>query len=258
MPNTSPFSSNASHQAAAQMVRYTLVYRASAAMLTMIWYGLLALLAGVHRGVAPSYFVFHTRRRYVRKEAGEVYSAPLMASSVLILVSRVGEIQSLGGLLVGGAVGIWFFVAGVVWLSILFHLPRPRVRAVGLGVALFMLLWVAFGAMAQIVWLQWWLPALQLWPLISLACFLVSSIGVATRSRSERFCGGWDKVHGGRLFLTLQFLPQLGFIFLLLPLFPYSWRFSPLLPLCSMTCGLCPWQPCSSFGWSALGGFSLT
>jgi len=50
--------------------------------------------------------------------------APFMASGVLILVSRVSEIQSLGGLLVGGAVGIWFFVAGVVWYSLICHVPE--------------------------------------------------------------------------------------------------------------------------------------
>ena len=58
---------------------------------------------------------------------GGLLVAPLVASGVLTLLSRVGEIQSLGGLMVGGALSIWFLVAGIVWLGILFHLPRPTI-----------------------------------------------------------------------------------------------------------------------------------
>ena len=42
------------------------------------------------------------------------------------------------------------------------RLPRPTLRAVGLGVLLFVILWIAFGAMAQVVWLQWWLIPIRL------------------------------------------------------------------------------------------------
>jgi dienelactone hydrolase len=223
---------NASHQAARRWLDATFgISRISSYVdRRMIWYGLhllawLIVLGAVAPVASPS--TAHTPRLRPKRSWGGLLLAPIMASGVLILVSRVGEIQSLGGLLVGGAVGIWFFVAGVVWLSILSHLPRPTVRAVGLGVALFMLLWVAFGAMAQIVWLQWWLiPArLQLWPLISLACFpwfLASGVaqeGVGAGKRVLWWLGQSTALVGGFV-LTLQFLPQLGFIFLLLPLFP--------------------------------------
>ncbi len=224
---------DASHQAARRWLDATfgISHISSYVDLRMIWYGLhllawLIVLGAVAPALALSSTAHKARVRPKRSWFG-LLPAPLMASGVLILVSRVSEIQSLGGLLVGGAVGIWFFVAGVVWLSILCDLPRPTVRAVGLGVALFMLLWVAFGAMAQVVWLQWWLiPArLQLWPLISLAClpwFLASGVaqqGVGVGERVLWWLGQSAALVGG-FFLTLQFLPQLGFIFLLLPLFP--------------------------------------
>jgi len=82
----------------------------------------------------------------------------------------VSEIQSLGGF--GGWCGGNLVLRGRRGVAEYSDLPRPRVRAVGLGVALFMLLWVAFGAMAG-VWLQWWLiPArLQLCPYLCLFGF---------------------------------------------------------------------------------------
>lgn len=225
---------NASHQAARRWLDATfgISHISNYVDLRMIWYGLhlvawLIVLGAVAPALAFSYSCAGTVKVLAFKRWGGLLLAPLMASAVLTLVSRVVEIQSLGGLLVGGAVGIWFFVAGVVWLSILSDLPRPTARAVGLGVTLFMLLWVAFGAMAQVVWLQWWLiPArLQLWPLISLAClpwFLASGVaqqGVGVGERVLWWLGQSAALVGG-FFLTLQFLPQLGFIFLLLPLFP--------------------------------------
>jgi hypothetical protein len=137
------------------------------------------------------------------------------------------EIQNLGGLQVGGAVGIWFFVAGTVWLAVLFRLPRPTGRTIGVGVVLFFLFWIAFGAMAQVVWLQWWLIPLRfrLWPLLSLAClpwFLASGIAQQGVGVIERVAWWlWQSLAlVGGFILVYQLVPELGFIFLLLPLFP--------------------------------------
>jgi hypothetical protein len=90
----------------------------------MLWYGLhlLAWLL-VIRAIAPFFAVpaiAHQAMRPLRSWGG-LLIAPVLASGFLTLVSRVGEIQSLGGLMVGGAVGIWFLVAGIVWLGILFR-----------------------------------------------------------------------------------------------------------------------------------------
>jgi pimeloyl-ACP methyl ester carboxylesterase len=153
--------------------------------------------------------------------------APLLASGSLTLISRVVAIENLGGVQVGGAVGIWFFLAGLSWMGVLWCLPRPTLRTIGLGVALFVLLWTAFGAMAQVLWLQWLLIPLRLrlWPLLSLACFpwfLASAMaqqGVGVGKRVLWWLGQSLALVGG-FSLVLYLLPQLGFIFLLLPLFP--------------------------------------
>lgn len=224
---------DASHQAALKWLNATfgLSPIGSYTDRRMVWYGLhlLAwlLLLGV---IAPVLAKLGTdswvRVRPLRKWGG-LLLAPLVATGVLKGVSQAIEIQSLGGLLVGGAIGIWFFVAGMVWLGVLFHLPRPAVRAAGLGVVLFILFWVAFGSMAQVVWLQWWLipTRLQFWLWLSLAClpwFLASGMaqqGVGAVKRVAWWLGQSVALVGGFI-LVLYLVPQLGFIFLLLPLFP--------------------------------------
>lgn len=236
VPNTEHITilfSDVSHQAALRWLNASF-NRSQTSNYTdrrMVWYGLhlLGWLIGLG-AVAPTLtLVSNTRTTGKRplRSWGGLFLAPLVAIVVLSLVSRGSEIRSLGGLLVGGALGLWFFVAGLVWLGILSCLPRPTPRAIGLGLVLFLLLWVTFGAMAQVVWLQWWLiPArLQLWPLLSLAClpwFLASGVaqqGVKPGRRVVWWLGQSIALVGG-LFLALYLLPQLGFIFLLLPIFP--------------------------------------
>ena len=175
---------------------------------------------------------------------GGLLGAPLAAAAALMLMSQVSELDNLGGLKVGGALGIWFLVGGLVWLGIqILGLPNQRhgqkslspqsialaltPRSIALGGVGFALLWFAFGAMAQMVWLQWWLiPArLQLWPLLSLAClpwFLASGLAQQGVGRGKRVLWwlGQSMVLIGGLLLTISALPQLGFIFLLLPIFP--------------------------------------
>ncbi|MCY7279252.1 MAG: alpha/beta hydrolase, partial [Phormidesmis sp. CAN_BIN44] len=128
---------------------------------------------------------------------------------------------------VGGAVGIWFLIAGLVWLGILGRLPRVSWQLVGFGIALFGLLWVAVGAMAQIVWLQWWLiPArLMIWLPISIACFpwFLASGMVQQSTRWFTRLGWWfgqSVMLIAGFLLVIIVLPKLGFMFLLLPLFP--------------------------------------
>ncbi|MBW4638706.1 MAG: lysophospholipase [Gloeocapsa sp. UFS-A4-WI-NPMV-4B04] len=223
---------NASHQSALRWLDDTFAksHTSNYVDRRMLWYGLhllawLLLLGTIAPFVAAPATTYKVMRPLT--SWGGLLIAPFVASGVLNLFSRVGEIESLGGLMVGGAVGIWFFVAGIVWLSILFHLPNPTLRAVGIGIAFFGLLWVAFGAIAQVVWLQWWLipPRLLLWPLLSLAClpWFVAS-GVAQQSAGIGRRVGWWLGQSTALivglYLALYLLPQLSFIFLLLPLFP--------------------------------------
>jgi hypothetical protein len=197
----------------------------------MVWYALHLLAWLLVLGAVAPVFIEKVPESLVKVQPFRrwlgLILAPLLASGSLTLISRVVAIENLGGVQVGGAVGIWFFLAGLSWLGVLWYLPPPTPRAISLGVVLFILLWTAFGAMAQVLWLQWLLIPLRLrlWPLLSLACFpwfLASGMaqqGVGVGKRVLWWLGQSLALVGG-FSLVLYLLPQLGFIFLLLPLFP--------------------------------------
>ena len=224
---------NASHMAARKWLDATFNIQTTSNYvdLRMAWYGLHLLGWLLMLGAVAPILTLPThleRSRWLQVRSwGGLLLAPVVASGVLTWVSGKGEIQNFGGVQVGGAVGIWFFVAGITWLLAIFRLPLPKLRSLGLGIALFILLWIAFGAMAQVVWLQWWLipVRLQLWLILSLLCFpwfLASGIAQQKVGINCRFIWwlGQSIALVGGFFLTLQFVPQLSFIFLLLPLFP--------------------------------------
>lgn len=142
----------------------------------MAWYGLhlLGWLVGL-AAIAPLFTqsqAIEMKIASIRRWAGLI-AAPVVATAGLVLLNQRFDLQNLGGVQVGGAVGVWFLIAGLTWLGVLARLPHPTLRAVGLGIALFVILWVAFGAMAQVVWLQWWLISIRLrvWLPIAIACF---------------------------------------------------------------------------------------
>jgi pimeloyl-ACP methyl ester carboxylesterase len=192
-------------------------------------------------------------------------AAPVAAVAGLVLLSQRISLEDLGGVQVGGAVGVWFLIAGLTWLAVLAHLPRLTLRAVLLGIGLFGLLWIAFGAMAQVVWLQWWLIPirLKLWLPLAIAClpwFLAAGIVQQNIGIGKRILWwlGQSAVLIGGFILTLYFLPQLGFMFLLLPLFPL------LIGILSLVAGLLnqAWVYAIGsalfFGWLLAAGFPLS
>ncbi|MBV9387617.1 MAG: alpha/beta fold hydrolase [Chroococcidiopsidaceae cyanobacterium CP_BM_ER_R8_30] len=194
------------------------------------WYGLhlLGWLVGL-AAVAPLIAAPEeptVRIASIRQWAG-LAIAPLAAVAGLVLLSQKIELQDLGGVQVGGAVGVWFLIAGLTWLAMLARLPRLTLRAVGLGIVLFGILWIAFGAIAQVVWLQWWLipMRLHLWLPGAIAClpwFLAAGIVQQNIGVGKRVLWwlGQSVILIGGFVLMLHFLPQLSFMFLLLPLFP--------------------------------------
>ena len=225
----------ASHQAALEWLNTTFGLQPTSHYVDrrMLWYGLhllgwLMLL----RAIAPTLTAWTTdRTRKVNisllRGWGGLFAAPWVAAGALVLVGQGGNPLSLGGLMVGGAIGLWFLMAGLTWLGFLLRLPYPSWPTIRQGGILFLWLWIAFGAMAQFLWLQWWLipSRLQLWPLLSLASlpwFL--AVGIV-----QQQAGFWQRALGwlsqsavlvGGFGLVLYLLPQLGFLFLLLPLFP--------------------------------------
>ncbi|MBD2085952.1 lysophospholipase [Trichocoleus sp. ST-U3] len=261
---------NISHQAARTWLDATFRIQSSSNYIDrrMAWYALhlvawLLFLFAVAPAVADPATTPKARVHPLQSLLGSLL-APFLASASLLLLSRTGEIDSLGGVLVGGAIGIWFFVAGVVWLGILLRLQRPTLRALGIGLGLFVLLWVGFGAMAQSVWLQWWLiPArLKLWPLLSLAClpwFLASGVAQQDAGVLSRMAWWlWQSVLlVGGFILAVYLVPQLGFIYLLLPLFPlamgiFSFAGSQLNNVWSYALGSALF-----FGWASAAAFPL-
>ena len=151
------------------------------------------------------------------------------ATCLLWLASRAGLVLSpLMGLIVGGYVIVWFAIAGVISLLLLWSWPsRPGRRELLAGLLAFAALWLGVGLLGQLVWLPWLLipKRLMLWPLSVVLClpwFL--AVGESLRDAGAAGRAGWWLVHslllGGGFFLALQLNPELGFLILILPLFP--------------------------------------
>jgi pimeloyl-ACP methyl ester carboxylesterase len=158
---------------------------------------------------------------------GGLALSSIVPTAGLVLLDRAIDLQTLGGVQVGGAVALWFLMAGTIWLLVLRQVPHLGLRSVLLGIGVFTALWIAVGAMAQIVWLQSVLiPArLGVWGIIAIASlpwFLATEIAQQNRNAGQRMIWGVAQSTAliGGFVLVLQFLPQLGFMFLLLPLFP--------------------------------------
>lgn len=158
---------------------------------------------------------------------GGLALASIVPTAGLRLLDRSIDLQTLGGVQVGGAVALWFLMAGSIWLLVLRQAPRLSGRSLLLGAGVFSVLWLAVGAMAQLVWLQSVLIPVRwgVWGMIAIASlpwFLATEIAQQNRTAVQRMLGGIAQSTAliGGFVLVLQFLPQLGFMFLLLPLFP--------------------------------------
>lgn len=152
---------------------------------------------------------------------------PAAAAVVVGVLGRFVPLQNLGGLVVGGAVALWFLVAGLIWLVMVRPSHAPAPAGILLGVLSLAFLVVAFGAMAQSVWVQWWLvgPRLWRWPLLALAClpwFLAAGFAQWGAPAAVRalWWAGQSLVLVAGLLATLALAPALGFLVLLMPLLP--------------------------------------
>ncbi len=151
------------------------------------------------------------------------------ATLILWLLSLFGiKISQLFGLLVGGYIIIWFGLAGVISMLISRpHLSMPKLSALIKGLVAFIALWLGVGLLGNFVWLPWllipsrlilWIPA----SIISLPYFLA----VGEMARDSKTIGqiGWwlaqVVVVIGGLYLAIQVNPEVGFIFLILPVIP--------------------------------------
>lgn len=152
------------------------------------------------------------------------FLSPLAAAGALASFSRIIDVSRLGGLVVGGALGLWFLLMGVTWLVTGFRPPRPARHDLWWGLSLFGFLWVAFGLLAQVVWFPWMLiPARLLrWPLMALA-FLPWTLatGIILQRASWRKRLGWWLGQSvwltASLILVVRLVPSLFVLVLVVP-----------------------------------------
>jgi len=169
------------------------------------------------------------RRRPLWRRLGALLLGAVGATCLLWLAGKAGlRLSPLMGLIVGGYVIIWFGVAGVLSLLLLWSWPsRPARGSLWAGVLAFAALWLGVGLLGQQVWLPWVLipRRLMVWPLsilLLLPWFL--AVGESLRDAGAAGRAGWWLAHSlllvGGFFLALQLNPELGFLVLILPLFP--------------------------------------
>ena len=153
----------------------------------------------------------------------------LAAGLALAALGRMGDFTQLGGLLVGGVLALWFAVLGLVWLGLLsgFRRPRPTGRDALWGLLLFAVLTVAFGLMADRVWIHWWLVPARLarWPFLAAAAlpWLLAAGRAQAGASPWRRAGWWlwqTAVIVAGLALAIVVYPGLGFVSLLMPIIP--------------------------------------
>lgn len=153
----------------------------------------------------------------------------ILSTLSLWLASHVGlEPHSFLGLIVGGYLLVWFALAGLASLLILWQRPLlPKPRALWAGLAAFLALWLGVGLLGQLVWLPWLLipQRLMLWPLgvaLTLPWFLAAGQVLEGSSAVGR-TGWWlacSATVAGCTFVAFLLSPELGFLILILPVFP--------------------------------------
>ncbi len=165
----------------------------------------------------------------VGRRLGAMVVGVLVAIFILWLLEQAGvEVSGLFGILVGGYLMLWFGLAGVTGLMIL------RVWPVGFsgqgtlaGLLTFAVLWIGVGLLSHLVWIPWLmiLPRLVLWPLAAL-CLLPWFLLVGELFRGQGWIGqaaAWI-AHSllllGGLMLAMQITPGIGFLILIMPVFP--------------------------------------
>jgi pimeloyl-ACP methyl ester carboxylesterase len=199
----------------------------------ILWYGL-GLVGSLLLGAALAPLLAEpaptpTPRRPVWWRLAAMAGGALLGTLILWLAGQAGlGLSGLLGLQVGGYLLVWFCVAGLLSLLLLWTRPSlPSWRAVLGGLMAFAILWLGVGLLGQLVWLTWLLipRRLLLWPLGALL-LLPWFLAAGETVRGARVWGriGWWLAHSAVLvagmFLALSLSPGLGFILLAMPLFP--------------------------------------
>jgi dienelactone hydrolase len=148
------------------------------------------------------------------------------ATASLAIIGRASDVAGSTGVLVAGELGLWFLMAGLVWLRFGVRPARPDGRDAGwaplAGLLVLLLLWVAGRA-----WLTWWPtgPRTALVLVLSLLVFpfVLAAMTMLQGRRGLRALGAWALTAGVVLMAlgaAAWAVPGLGFLILLLPIVP--------------------------------------
>jgi len=196
-----------------------------------LWYGLMVLGTLILATAAMPRFTTPAHAFAISVGYGSVVlvAAGLMATLLLWLAGLLGlSLNTLFGIRAGGYLILWFLIAGGVGLLLLKPLfTRPQRQELLNGIALFGVFWVGIGLAGGVVWLPWLLifKRLVLWPLVTLAllpwCLLVGELSAQGQAGSRlAWWLGQSMVLFSALTLAIKLSPELGFLGLLLPVFP--------------------------------------
>jgi pimeloyl-ACP methyl ester carboxylesterase len=148
------------------------------------------------------------------------------ATASLVIIVRSVDLPQLTGLLVAGEVGLWFLMAGAVWLRFGIRPAAPEARDLGwLVLAVAVLLGV--GASTTLAWAPWWLGGVRVTNAALLAVMLLP-FSVALSSllhgrRGRAAVGAWLSTSMAvvvTLGAAAVVVPGIGFLILVLPLLP--------------------------------------
>jgi hypothetical protein len=138
------------------------------------------------------------------------------------------RINQILGLLVGGYLIVWFGVAGIISLLILrpdFSIPSHKELTIGL--IAFASLWLGVGLLGNFIWLPWLLIPNRFLLWVPSAIFLLPwfyTIGYVTKNTKPTGLLGWWLYQIITilicLFLAITINPELGFLYIILPLIP--------------------------------------
>ena len=158
-----------------------------------------------------------------------LFIGSMAATGLLWLVSSSGvKLNQMLGLLVGGYLLIWFGIGGVISLLILRpHLYFPKIIEIIKGLFAFAALWLGVGLLGNFVWLPWLLIPNRLWLWVPGSIIIFPwffAVGEASKqaTKSEQISWWLDQsvVILAALYLALTINPELGFLFIILPLIP--------------------------------------
>jgi dienelactone hydrolase len=168
-------------------------------------------------------------------------------------------INNLLGMLVGGYLMVWFAIAGAFSILLLGRM-RGQLTLPALigGLMVFAALWIGLGLLGNYVWLPWLLipRRLILWPMgvvLSLPWFLAVAQAVLPASRLGRAAWwlGYSLILDWALFLAIRLNPELGFLILILPLFPL------ILGIHALAAGPYRWRASFALGGALFVGWIL-